>query len=202
MKVIVGLGNPGPKYADTRHNIGAMVIARLSSLWGIRLGRRSRQALIGQGSVGGEDVVLARPRSFMNQSGGPVAYLVNRLRIGVEDVLIIYDEMDLPLGVTRIRPDGSDGGHNGMRSIIEVLGTQDVPRMRLGVGRSPVADPISHVLGEFTQDERTQVDKLLDRAVEAVACFVAEGVNEAMNRFNQAPSDQDEESSDIEENGN
>ena len=189
MKVIVGLGNPGPKYADTRHNIGAMVIARLSSLWDIPLGRRSRHALIGQGSVGGQDVVLARPRSFMNQSGGPVAYLVNRFHLPLEDMLIIYDEMDLPLGTTRLRPDGSDGGHNGMRSIIEALGTQDVPRMRLGVGRSPVADPISHVLGEFSADESAEVDRLLARTVEAVTSFVTEGVNAAMNQFNQAPPD-------------
>lgn len=200
MKVIVGLGNPGEKYANTRHNIGAMVITRVSTLWGITLTRRNPHALVGQGVVGGETVILARPRTFMNQSGGPVAYLVNRFHISLEDLLIVYDEMDLPLGTTRIRPGGSNGGHNGLRSIIDVLKTQDVPRMRLGVGRSPYADAISHVLGEFTNNELPEVDKLLDRAVEAVACFVAEGVNGAMNKFNQTPSGE-EESPNTEKNG-
>ena len=189
MKVIVGLGNPGEKYANTRHNIGAMAIARLSSLWGISLTRRNPYALVGQGVVNDETVVLARPRSFMNQSGGAVAYLVNRFRISLEDLLIIYDEMDLPLGTTRIRPSGSNGGHNGLRSIIDALKTQDVPRMRLGVGRSPYADAISHVLGKFEEGESPEVDKLLNRAVEAAACFVVEGVNEAMNKFNQITLD-------------
>ena len=112
MKVIVGLGNPGNKYATTRHNIGSMAITRLSLLWGITLTRRNPYALVGQGVVGDQSVVLARPRTFMNLSGDPVAYLVNRFRISLEDLLIIYDEMDLPLGVTRIRPRGGNGGHN------------------------------------------------------------------------------------------
>ena len=187
MKVIVGLGNPDSKYENTRHNIGAMVIARLSKLWGITLARRNPHALVGPGVVGEDTVVLARPRTYMNQSGGPVAYLVNRFHIPLEDLLIIYDEMDLPLGTTRIRPGGSNGGHNGLRSIINALKTQDVPRMRLGVGRSPYADAISHVLGQFTKDESPEVEELLDRAVEAATCFVEAGVNEAMNKFNQTP---------------
>ena len=192
MKVIVGLGNPDKKYENTRHNIGDTVIARLSKLWGITLARRNPHALVGQGVVGDETVVLARPRTYMNQSGGPVAYLVNRFHIPLEDLLIIYDEMDLPLGTTRIRPGGSNGGHNGLRSIIDALKTQDVPRMRLGVGRSPYADAISHVLGQFTKDESMEVEKLLDRAVEAATCFVEAGVNEAMNKFNQMPPDSDD----------
>lgn len=189
MKVIVGLGNPDRKYENTRHNIGAMVITRLSKLWGITLARRNPHALVGQGVVGEETVVLARPRTYMNQSGGPVAYLVNRFHIPLEDLLIIYDEMDLPLGTTRIRPGGSNGGHNGLRSIIDALKTQDVPRMRLGVGRSPYADAISHVLGQFTKDESLEVEKLLDRAVDVATCFVEAGVNEAMNMFDQTPPD-------------
>jgi PTH1 family peptidyl-tRNA hydrolase len=189
MKVIVGLGNPGEKYTNTRHNIGAMAITRLSTLWGIELTRRNPHALVGQGVVGDETVILARPRTFMNLSGGPVAYLVNRFHIPLEDLLIVYDEMDLPLGTMRIRPGGSNGGHNGLRSIIDTLKTQDVPRMRLGVGRSPHANAISHVLGEFTKTESAEVDKLLDRAVQAVASFVGEGINEVMNKFNQIPTD-------------
>ena len=185
MKVIIGLGNPGNQYAATRHNIGAMTITRLSSLWGIALTRRNPYALVGQGVVDNQTVVLAKPRSFMNQSGESVAYLVNRFRIPLEDLLIIYDDMDLPLGTTRIRPRGGNGGHNGLRSIIDVLKTEDVPRMRLGVGRSPVESAISHVLSQFTEEETPEVDQLLNRAVEAAACFVGEGVDEAMNKFNR-----------------
>ena len=192
MKVIVGLGNPDKKYENTRHNIGAMVVTRLSMLWDITLARRNPQALVGQGVVGDETVVLARPRTYMNHSGGPVAYLVNRFRVPLEDLLIVYDDMDLPLGMTRIRPSGSNGGHNGLRSIIDTLKTQDVPRMRLGVGRSPVADAISHVLGQFTKNETPGVDRLLDRAVEAAVFFVEEGVNGAMNKFNQSPTDSED----------
>ena len=185
MKVIVGLGNPGKKYSTTRHNIGAMTIARLSLLWGITLTRRNPYALVGQGVVGDQSVVLAKPRTFMNLSGEPVAYLVNRFHISLEDLLIIYDEMDLPLGTTRIRPRGGNGGHNGLRSIIDALKTEDVPRMRLGVGRSPVVNAISHVLSQFTKEEVPALEQLLNRAVEASACFVEEGVDEAMNKFNR-----------------
>ena len=193
MKVIIGLGNPGNRYDMTRHNIGAMTITRLSSLWGIALTRRNPHALVGQGVVDNQTVVLAKPRTFMNLSGEPVAYLVNRFRIPFEDLLIIYDDMDLPLGTTRIRPRGGNGGHNGMRSIIDVLRTQDVPRMRLGVGRSPVVSAISHVLSQFTEEEGPAVDHLLNRAVEAVACFVGEGVDEAMNKFNRVLEGIDED---------
>ena len=188
MKVIVGLGNPDKKYDNTRHNVGAMAVARLSKLWGISLARRNPHALVGQGVVGDETVVLAKPRTYMNQSGGPVAYLVDRFRIPLEDLLIIYDDMDLPLGMTRVKPGGSNGGHNGLRSIINTLKTQDVPRMRLGVGRSAVSDAISHVLGQFTKSETPGVERLLDRAVEAAVCFVEEGINGAMNKFNQMPT--------------
>jgi len=193
MKVIIGLGNPGNQYAMTRHNIGAMTVTRLSSLWGITLTHRNPHALVGQGVVDNQTVVLAKSRTFMNQSGEPVAYLVNRFRIPLEDLLIIYDDMDLPLGTTRIRPRGGNGGHNGLRSIIDVLRTEDVPRMRLGVGRSPVASAISHVLSRFTEEEEPAVEHLLNRAVEAAACFVGEGVDEAMNKFNRMLENIDED---------
>lgn len=187
MKVIVGLGNPTPKYANTRHNIGAMTVDRLCKRWGISLERKNRYALLGQGWVDGNQVALAKPRLFMNVSGEPVAYLTARFGIKTRDMLIVYDDMDLPLGVTRVRAEGSHGGHNGMRSIIDTLGVQEIPRLRLGVGRSPVEGAIRHVLGEFTGAEADAVDRLLERAVAAAVCFVTEGVDAAMNRFNQAP---------------
>ena len=161
MKVIVGLGNPDSKYENTRHNIGAMVIARLSKLWGITLARRNPHALVGQGVVGEETVVLARPRTYMNQSGGPVAYLVNRFHIPLEDLLIIYDEMDLPLGTTRIRPGGSNGGHNGLRSIHDHIGS-DYGRVRLGIGHPGDKDMVSgHVLKDFSKADTEWVDKVI-----------------------------------------
>ena len=191
MKVIIGLGNPTPRYANTRHNVGAMTVDRLCRQWGISLERRNRYALLGSGWVGGNAVALAKPRSYMNLSGEPVAYLTARFRVKTEDMLIVYDDMDLPLGVTRVRADGGHGGHNGMRSIIDTLGKQDIPRLRLGVGRSPVDDPVRHVLGGFTDAEAAAVERLLARAAAAAACFVAEGVEAAMNRFNQAPAPED-----------
>ncbi len=192
MKVIVGLGNPTPKYANTRHNVGAMTVDRLCKQWGISLERKNQYALLGSAWVDGNEVALAKPRSYMNLSGEPVAYLTARYRVKSEDLLIVYDDMDLPLGVTRVRADGGHGGHNGMRSIIDTLGKQEIPRLRLGVGRSPVDDPIRHVLGGFTDAESGAVERLLTRATEAVHCFVSEGVEAAMNRFNQAPaSDED-----------
>ena len=188
MKVIVGLGNPTSKYANTRHNVGAMTVERLGKLWGIALERRNRYALVGQGWVDGHEVALARPRSYMNLSGEPVAYLVARFRVPLEDVLIVFDDMDLPMGVTRMRPGGGHGGHNGMRSILDTLGSDGIPRLRLGVGRSPVEDAIRHVLGAFSAAAAPAVDRLLARAADAVACFVTEGVEAAMNRFNQTPA--------------
>ena len=188
MKVIIGLGNPTSRYANTRHNVGAMTVDRLCKQWGISLERRNRYALLGSGWVDGNAVALAKPRSYMNLSGEPVAYLTARFRVKIEDMLIVYDDMDLPLGVTRVRADGGHGGHNGMRSIIDTLGKQEIPRLRLGVGRSPVDDPVRHVLGGFTDAEVAVVERLLARAAAAAACFVAEGVEAAMNRFNQAPA--------------
>ncbi len=187
MKVIVGLGNPTPRYANTRHNIGALTVDRLCKQWGIRLERRNRYALVGQGVVEGQAVALAKPRSFMNLSGEPVAYLQARFRVKLGDMLVVLDDMDLPLGVTRMRPEGGHGGHNGLRSILDTLGAQDIPRLRLGVGRSPVDDPIRHVLGGFTREQELAVERLLARAADAAACFVTDGVEAAMNRFNQAP---------------
>ena len=192
MKVIVGLGNPTPKYANTRHNVGAMTVDRLCRQWGISLERKNRYALLGSGWVEGNAVALAKPRLFMNLSGEPVAYLTARFRVKPEDMLIVYDDMDLPLGATRVRREGGHGGHNGMRSIIDTLGRQEIPRLRLGVGRSPVEDPIRHVLGGFTDAEAEAVERLLSRASEAVGCFVAEGVEAAMNRFNQTPTGEEE----------
>ncbi|MCH7553755.1 MAG: aminoacyl-tRNA hydrolase [Chloroflexi bacterium] len=186
MKVIVGLGNPDKKYENTRHNIGAMVIARLSKLWGITLARRNPHALVGQGVVGEETVVLARPRTYMNQSGGPVAYLVNRFHIPLEDLLIIYDEMDLPLGTTRIRPGGSNGGHNGLRSIHAHIGP-DYGRVRLGIGHPGDKDKVTgHVLKNFAKADAEWVEKVLDALAEHAGLLIDGEDSAYMNKAAEA----------------
>ena len=150
MKVIVGLGNPTPRYSNTRHNIGAMTVDRLCKQWGIRLERRNRYALVGQGRVDGQAVALAKPRSFMNLSGEPVAYLQARFRVKLGDMLVVLDDMDLPLGVTRMRPEGGHGGHNGLRSILDTL----VHRTSPGCGWAWAAHPSTTPSGTSSAGSR------------------------------------------------
>ena len=136
-RLIVGLGNPGPGYAHHRHNVGFMVVDRFAARHGLRFGKREASALVATGSFEGEPLALAKPQAFMNRSGGPVQSLVRRYTRGPANLIVVYDEMDLPLGRLRIRQEGSHGGHNGMRDIIAALGTQEFVRVRLGVGRPP-----------------------------------------------------------------
>lgn len=186
--VVVGLGNPGPNYARTRHNAGARVLDELAARWSIPLQRRNPHALLGLGSVEGRQVVLARPRSYMNESGPAVAYLAARFGIRPERLLILYDEMDLPLGVLRVRPRGSAGGHQGMTSVLRSMSTQELPRLRVGIGRPPLGvHEIPYVLGAFTRQEEEELAPVLARAADAVACVLSEGVESAMNRFNAQP---------------
>ena len=188
--VIVGLGNPGRNYARTRHNAGARVLEEVAARWSIPLQRRNPHALLGLGSVEGRQVVLARPRSFMNESGPAVAYLVARFGILPERLLLLYDEMDLPLGALRIRARGSAGGHQGMASVLRSMGTQELPRLRVGIGRPPQGvDEIPYVLGAFTRQEEQALAPVLVRAADAVGCVLLEGVESAMNRFNAQPTE-------------
>ena len=183
--VVVGLGNPGRNYARTRHNAGARVLEEVAARWGIPLERRNPHALLGLGAVEDRQVVLARPRSFMNESGPAVAYLATRFAIPPEKLLILYDEMDLPLGVLRIRLRGSAGGHQGMASVLREVGTQEIPRLRVGIGRPPLSvDEIPYVLGAFTPPEEQALEAVRERAADAVQCVLLEGVESAMNRFN------------------
>ncbi len=186
--VVVGLGNPGRNYARTRHNVGARVLDEVAARWGIPLQRRNPHALLGLGSVEGRQIVLARPRSFMNESGPAVAYLAARFSVPPQRLLILYDEMDLPLGVIRIRARGSAGGHQGMTSVLRSMETQELPRLRVGIGRPPLGvHEIPYVLGAFTRQEEQALQPVLERAADAVACVLSEGVEAAMNRFNAQP---------------
>ena len=153
--VVVGLGNPGSKYANTRHNAGFWCIDRLVKEHSVTLERRNRQALIGDCDIEGQRVILAKPRTFVNRSGGAVSYLLARYRVTPKELLIVYDEIALPTGKIRLRIKGSAGGHNGIKSIIEALGTQDFPRLRIGVGGTPEGgNQIEHVLGKLSPEEQ------------------------------------------------
>ena len=185
MKLIVGLGNPGERYADSRHNVGFMCVDAVAALAGIRLSDRRAAAVIGRGSIEGEEVVLAKPRTFMNNSGEALSYLTTRFPVSHSDLLIIYDDMDLPLGKIRLRPSGSGAGQMGMESIIAALRSQDIPRLRIGIGHpAEDMDEIRHVLGGFTSEEEPLITEALTTARDAVMDVLAHGLDWAMNRYN------------------
>ncbi|MDA1095836.1 MAG: aminoacyl-tRNA hydrolase [Chloroflexi bacterium] len=183
---VVGLGNPGQKYTSTRHNAGAMAVERLAKKHAIAIATRRGESKIGRGQIDGNDVTLALPLTFMNVSGEAVAPLVRRDGSGASKILIVYDDVDLPLGRIRLRPDGSAGGHNGMRSVIASLGSDRFPRLRIGVGRPEAAgqNTIAYVIGQFRPDEASALDAALQRAVACMELLVTEGLERAMNAFN------------------
>ena len=185
MRLIVGLGNPGRAYERSRHNVGFLCVDGLSSRAGIPFTQRRRGVTLGQGEVEGGALVLAKPRTYMNRSGDALAYLRTRFGFALQDVLIIYDDMDLPMGRLRIRAAGSAGGHRGMQSIIDALGSREVPRMRIGIGRPlPDSGGVEHVLGDFTRAERPALRDALSTAQDAALDVIAHGLEWAMNHYN------------------
>jgi PTH1 family peptidyl-tRNA hydrolase len=186
MKAVVGLGNPGPDYAGTRHNLGFEVVDEIARRWRVKL--KSWKSVASLAVVKSRDVILAEPKTFMNASGQAVGSVTRYYGLAPEDVLIVVDEAQLPLGRLRLRRSGSDGGHNGLKSIIEHLG-RDFPRLRIGVERGDRASDLSQrVLSRFGPVERDAIDRAVVRAADAVEMFVSEGLLAAMNRFN-APDD-------------
>ncbi len=185
-KLIIGLGNPGPRYRDTRHNVGFAVVSTLGERHGIS-GRTVGSAIVGEGEINGERVVLAQPTTFMNESGRAVAQLRRKHPdVDLADYMIVVDEMDLPTGTLRMRAKGSAGGHNGLKSIIAALGTEAFPRLRIGVGRPlPSVDPVDHVLTRFRPEEREAINAAIVAAADAVEYWIQYGIEEAMNRFNR-----------------
>jgi PTH1 family peptidyl-tRNA hydrolase len=185
MQLIVGLGNPGLQYRHSRHNIGFRCIELMAKRWGIPLSDRRAKAVIGQGHHAGHEIVLAKPRTFMNNSGEGIAYLLTRFGSHPSDLVIIHDDLDIPLSKLRIRPDGSDGGHRGVRSIINNLGTQAFPRIRVGISRPLMGqDQISYVLDRCTDEEMRVTTESIEMVVQAVDCILHETIDAAMNRFN------------------
>ncbi len=199
-KLIVGLGNPGRKYARNRHNVGFRCLDRLAQAHGLSFGSgvlslrrpepvkgskgRRAKASLALGKIADVGVVLAKPLTYMNLSGQAVGQLASFYKLSLEDILVIYDDLDLPLGTIRLRPEGGSGGHKGMRSIIEALGSQAFPRLRVGIGRPPGNDAISYVLSDFTADEQIMLESVYKRVVAAVELFLREGVEAAMNAYN------------------
>ena len=185
MYIIAGLGNPGLRYANTRHNVGFIVLDMLADKLGIKVTKAKHKALIGEGTLAGEKIVLAKPQTYMNLSGESILELKNWYKVEDSRIIIIYDDIDLDIGVLRIRPSGSAGTHNGMRSIIEHLKSQDFPRVRLGIGRPPQDwDLKDYVLSTFRDDEIPKLKDACQRAVEGVELIITKGVNYAMSRCN------------------
>ncbi len=187
MKLIVGLGNPGIEYQFTPHNMGFLAVDRIAEQAGVRVTNRNCRSQTGRAVLEGQDVVLAKPETYMNLSGAAVRELVREYEVQPEqDLIVIYDELDLPFGNLRIRQRGSSAGHNGIASVIGALGTQEIMRIRLGVGPDhPVGDGARYVLSQFKKTQYPVLDQVLDSAADAVRVILKDGVQAAMNRFNR-----------------
>jgi PTH1 family peptidyl-tRNA hydrolase len=193
-KLVVGLGNPGAEYEHTAHNLGFMVVDRLAERSGISVGRRDCQAFVGQGSVAGKKVLLAKPQTYMNVSGESVQGLLVKNEILPGDLVLVYDELDLPWQSVRIRPNGSAAGHRGVDSVIRCVGTKEFPRVRLGVhGGRREKDGAQIVLAKLKRAHRKELDELLDYASQAVESIIAEGVEKSMAKYNRRAQGLNEE---------
>ena len=183
--LIVGLGNPGLAYRHNRHNVGFMVADALADKLGIPLKRVKFKAQIGNGKLGDIPIIIAKPLTFMNNSGEAVAPLVRYFKVPLERLLVIHDDMDLPLGTLRMRPSGGSAGHNGMLSIFDKLGTNVIPRLRVGIGRPPGRmDPADYVLQDFPRSEEELLSMVIAQACEAALAFITTGLEKAMNTYN------------------
>jgi len=186
VKLIVGLGNPGYEYHWTPHNLGFMAVDRLAEICKAEFSRREARARVASARLHGEKVVLAKPQTFMNLSGVSISGLLQNLDVPLDDLIVLVDDVDLPLGSLRIRRKGSAGGHNGLKSVIGALETDIFTRVRMGAGpERPVADLISYVLTPFSERDQEEVAGMIDQSVEAVRVIVKEGVDKAMNLFNR-----------------
>jgi peptidyl-tRNA hydrolase, PTH1 family len=191
VKLIVGLGNPGIEYQFTPHNMGFLAVDRLADQLGVRVNNRNCRAQTARTRFAEQEVVLAKPETYMNLSGVAVRELVREYEAQPEqDLVLLYDEIDLPLGTLRVRPRGRSAGHNGVESVINVLATQEITRVRMGIAPDyPVSDGAKYVLSQFKKSQYPVIDQVLDTAAEAVKIILAEGVQAAMSRFNRKPEE-------------
>jgi len=187
MKLIVGLGNPGRKYAQTRHNLGYQVMDLLAQRWRIEVHREKFNGLFGSGRWAGQDVALLKPTTFMNRSGESVLAAKQFYKLPPNEVLVVLDDLALPIGRIRVRPDGSSGGHKGLEDILQRLGTLELARVRVGIGAAEPGRTVEYVLSPVAEDEAPLLIQALTSAVDAVECWVRDGIQECMNRFNSPP---------------
>lgn len=184
MELIVGMGNPGVQYQMSRHNIGFQVMDRIAIINHVLISNKRFKTLYGKGWIDSQEVVLAKPMTFMNRTGGAVKKLVNFFTIGMDDLIVIHDDLDLPFGRLRFKRRGGDGGHQGVRSIIESMGGNNFLRLKVGIGRPPKGiDPAEYVLDSFGESEEPILDKILDRTADALKVMLLEGLETAMNRY-------------------
>jgi PTH1 family peptidyl-tRNA hydrolase len=184
VKVIAGLGNPGIQYAWSRHNIGFQVVERFAETHGIEMGQRRFDSLYGSGWVDSQRVILLKPMTFMNRSGQAIKKALDFFNVPMEDLIVTHDDMDLPFGTFRFKRKGGDGGHQGVRSIIEWLGGNQFQRLKIGIGRPPEGmEPAVYVLAPFSEAERTLLDEMVKAASEALTVMLLQGIEHAMNRF-------------------
>lgn len=185
LTVIAGLGNPGNKYENTRHNVGFSTIDLLSSKHGIKVNKLKHKALTGEGTIAGNRVLLVKPQTFMNLSGESIRDIAEWYKLPMENIIIIYDDVDLNVGTVRIRPKGSSGTHNGMKSVIYQMQSDEFPRIRIGIGKAPEGwDLADYVLSRFSADEAGAIRESVERAADAAASIVSDGVSTAMNLYN------------------
>lgn len=183
MKMIVGLGNPGKEYEKTRHNIGFMAVDRLASIYGISVTKKECRALTGKGNIAGQQVLLVKPQTYMNDSGSAVGQLIHYYDT-IDDFIIIHDDMDLPLGKIRFKQKGSAGGHNGLKSIIAHLNSQTFDRLKVGIGHDDHNNVIKHVLSGFQKDETPIIEDIMSHIDEWCSFWIREGILASMNRYN------------------
>lgn len=184
MYIIVGLGNPGKKYEQTRHNIGFISIDYMADKYGIKVSKIKHKALIGEGNIGNSKLILVKPQTYMNLSGEAVREIVDYYKADLSKLVVIYDDIDIPVGSVRIRKKGSSGTHNGMRSIIYQLKSEEFPRIRIGMGRNGSDELKDFVLGGFSKAEKPVLEAAVRHTADAVECFISEGIDVCMNRYN------------------
>lgn len=197
MYIIVGLGNPGKKYENTRHNMGFLAIDVLSDKYDIKVNKIKFKSLVGEGTIAGEKVMLVKPQTYMNLSGEAVREVMAFYKAEPQDLIVIYDDIDIPEGTVRLRKKGSSGTHNGMRNILYHIRTENFPRIRVGIGSGKKGNLINHVIGGVSGEERLLLAEAVTKAAESAACIVEKGIEKAMNEYNVRPKKEDKSEKEI-----